>query len=123
MQKKPDNTEALVQTGAITDTLLSDIRALIEQARERMAQTVNAELVILNWHIGKRIQKDVLAQERAEYGKQIVATVSRQLTCRVWKRVHPRCTFPVAPACRAVSRPQDCHSTVPLFELESFCLY
>jgi len=81
VQKKPNNTEALVQIGAtITDELLSDIRVLIEQARERIAQTINAELVILNWHIGERIWKDVLAQERTEYGKQIVATVSRQLT-------------------------------------------
>ncbi len=56
VQKKPNNTEALVQIGAtITDELLSDIRVLIEQARERIAQTINAELVILNWHIGERI--------------------------------------------------------------------
>ncbi len=49
VQKQPGSTEALVQTGAIvTEQLLSDIRILIEQARERMAQTVNAELVILN---------------------------------------------------------------------------
>lgn len=81
MQKQPSSTEAFIQTGAIfTEQLLSDIRILIEQARERMAQTVNAELIILNWHIGERIRKDVLAQERAEYGKQIVATLSRQLT-------------------------------------------
>jgi predicted nuclease of restriction endonuclease-like (RecB) superfamily len=31
------------------------------------------------WHIGERINREVLGNERAEYGKQIVATVSRQL--------------------------------------------
>ncbi len=31
------------------------------------------------WHIGERINREVLVNERAEYGKQIVATVSRQL--------------------------------------------
>lgn len=62
-----------------TDHLLGDIRSLIETARSRMAQAVNAGLVLLHWQIGDRIQKDVL-HGRAEYGKQIVATVSQQLT-------------------------------------------
>jgi len=31
------------------------------------------------WHIGKRINMDVLENQRAEYGKQIVASVARQL--------------------------------------------
>lgn len=63
-----------------TDQLFGDIRTLIEKARERAAQAVNAELVLLHWQIGERIRKDILKQERAEYGKQIVATLSQQLT-------------------------------------------
>lgn len=31
------------------------------------------------WHIGKRINHDVLGYERAAYCEQIVATLSRQL--------------------------------------------
>ena len=31
------------------------------------------------WHIGERINHEVLGNQRAEYGKQIVASVSRQL--------------------------------------------
>ena len=31
------------------------------------------------WHIGERINREVLGNERAEYGKQIVSTVSTQL--------------------------------------------
>ena len=31
------------------------------------------------WHIGERINRDVLGSHRAEYGKQIVSTVSAQL--------------------------------------------
>jgi len=41
---------------------------------------VNAELVLLYWHIGARIRHDVLRQARAEYGEEIVSTLSRQLT-------------------------------------------
>jgi len=64
----------------LPDQLLGDIRSLIESARGHVAQAVNAGLVLLHWKIGERIQKDILRDGRAEYGKQIVATVSQQLT-------------------------------------------
>jgi len=35
---------------------------------------------MLYWHIGKRINSDILNNKRAEYGKQIIATLSQQLT-------------------------------------------
>jgi len=63
-----------------TTRLLGDIRALIESARQHTAQAVNAGLVTLYWSIGARIRKDILKEKRADYGEQIVATLSRQLT-------------------------------------------
>lgn len=63
----------------ITQRLLSDIRELIDRTRERTAQAVNAGLVLLNWHIGSRIRKEILGEERARYGEQIVSTLSGQL--------------------------------------------
>lgn len=60
-------------------SLVEDLRQIIEQARERVAATVNSELTMMYWHIGERINRDVLGNQRAEYGKQIVSTVSRQL--------------------------------------------
>jgi predicted nuclease of restriction endonuclease-like (RecB) superfamily len=60
--------------------LAADIRRLIEATRVRVAQTVNAELVLLYWQIGARIRRDILGQVRADYGEQIVSTLSRQLT-------------------------------------------
>ena len=59
--------------------LFSDIRQLIEDSRNAVAQTVNAGLTAMYWNIGKRINDDVLENKRAEYGKQIVSTLSRQL--------------------------------------------
>jgi predicted nuclease of restriction endonuclease-like (RecB) superfamily len=61
------------------DGLLQDIRGLIEEARSAVAVTVNAGLTMLHWQIGRRIRQEVLQETRAEYGAQIVATVSRQL--------------------------------------------
>jgi predicted nuclease of restriction endonuclease-like (RecB) superfamily len=62
------------------DSLLSEVRLLIESAREQTARAVNSALVGMYWHIGKRIQDDVLKTERAEYGEHIVQTLSAQLT-------------------------------------------
>lgn len=59
--------------------LLEDLRHLIDQTRKSIASTVNTGLTLLYWHIGSRIRKELLQDERAEYGKKIVATVSRQL--------------------------------------------
>ena len=61
------------------DRLLGDIRNLIEQARQQVARTVNSAMVALYWQIGKRIREDVLHEQRAEYGEEIVSTLSKQL--------------------------------------------
>ena len=37
-------------------------------------------MVLLYWHIGKRVREDILHEQRAQYGKRIVATLSKQLT-------------------------------------------
>lgn len=79
--REASDAEGLAQRqSTVTNRLLEDIRALINQAQQRVARVVNSELVILNWHVGERIRKEILGQERAEYGKQIVVTLSRQLT-------------------------------------------
>jgi len=59
--------------------LVDDLRQIINQTRNRVAVNVNAELTLMYWHIGERINREVLGNARAEYGKQIVLTVSRQL--------------------------------------------
>ena len=59
--------------------LFSEIKQLIEQSKNNVALSVNAEMTMLYWNIGKRINSEVLQNERAEYGKQIVSTLSRQL--------------------------------------------
>jgi len=60
--------------------LLKDLRELIETARQDVARQVNSALVVLYWRIGQRIRQDILKEKRAEYGKQIVSAVSRELS-------------------------------------------
>ncbi|MFM8725402.1 MAG: DUF1016 N-terminal domain-containing protein, partial [Planctomycetaceae bacterium] len=65
--------------------LLGDLRQLIEAAREQTARAVNSTLVSMYWQIGKRIREDVLQNQRAEYGKEIVAALSAQWTAEYGK--------------------------------------
>jgi len=61
------------------EKVFEDIRKLIEEARQSVAITVNAGLTMLYWKIGRRINLEILKGERAEYGAEIVAALSRQL--------------------------------------------
>ena len=60
--------------------LLTDIQHLINQARQKVASVVNAELTMLYWKVGYRINIEVLKDERAEYGQSIVEDLARSLT-------------------------------------------
>ena len=71
--------EKLSPTELVSTELLSDLRHIIDSARSRVATTANYELTSMYWHIGNRINRDVLNHERAEYGKRIVSAVSTQL--------------------------------------------
>ncbi len=61
------------------EVLLSELSQLIEQSRQQLVSQANSTLTMLFWHIGKRINQNILQNKRAEYGKQIVPTLSAQL--------------------------------------------
>jgi predicted nuclease of restriction endonuclease-like (RecB) superfamily len=60
--------------------LVKEISLYIEESKQQLAITVNATLSLLYWQIGKRINEEILQNQRAEYGKEIVSALSRQLT-------------------------------------------
>lgn len=60
--------------------IAEDIKRLIAQSKQQLAVTVNATLSMLYWQVGKRINEEILQNQRAEYGKEIVSALSRQLT-------------------------------------------
>lgn len=37
-------------------------------------------MTLLYWQIGKRIHTEILNEERAEYGKQVITELSKKLT-------------------------------------------
>ena len=73
--------------------LVGDIRSFIETVRHNVAVTVNASLTILYWQIGNRIRQDILKEKRAEYGEEIISTLSIQLTVEYGKGFSRRNLF------------------------------
>jgi len=59
--------------------LLKDLAYIIKQGKRQATAQVNSVLTITYWHIGSRINEHILGNERAEYGKEIVVTLARQL--------------------------------------------
>jgi predicted nuclease of restriction endonuclease-like (RecB) superfamily len=62
--------------------LFLDIQHLIEEARISVRRAVNSRLVALYWHVGKRINDEVLQNERAPYGEQLVENLSAELVAK-----------------------------------------
>ena len=61
------------------DDLLNDLARLIEKSQNQAAVVVNSAVTMLFWQVGKRINEHILQNKRAEYGKEVVSTISIQL--------------------------------------------
>ena len=75
MNKDIKKIDALPEQQA-ENRLYNEVCSLIENTRQRLATTINAEACILHWQIGKRIKEDVLFNKRADYGKQVVKNLA-----------------------------------------------
>lgn len=60
--------------------LLGDLRTLVQSARQRIATVANSTYTLLCWQVGRRLLTANLQAGRAAYGKQILSTVSQELT-------------------------------------------
>ncbi len=69
----------IISDDSTVAALVKDLRQIIDEARNHVAATVNYELTMMYWHVGERINRDILGNERAAYGKQIVTQVATQL--------------------------------------------
>ncbi len=65
--------------------LLNELIAIIEKTKTQVVSQANSSLTLMFWQVGKRILTDNLQNKRAEYGKQIVVTVSRELVAKFGK--------------------------------------
>lgn len=79
MKKMPSVSKKMAVTTIRPGVLLADVRDLILSARQTVARGINSTLVVMYWKIGERIRVDIMKEKRAEYGEEIVPTLSAQL--------------------------------------------
>ena len=80
MSKKTDLIPRSGDNSPEENSLYSDVRNMIAEARKRAYVAINTEAIMVNWRIGTRIRTDILKNQRAEYGKQIIAKLAFRLT-------------------------------------------
>lgn len=51
---------------------------IVNDARNKVEVTVNSELIILYWNVGKIIKTQILGEDKAEYGKRIIQKLSQE---------------------------------------------
>ena len=81
---KKAHQKAILQTpSAEYGGLIGGIAELLETTRHNAARTVNALMTVTYWEIGRRIvEHEQRGEERAAYGKQLLARLSADLTAR-----------------------------------------
>ena len=70
-------------------SLSSEIKKLIQAAKQSSAATVNAVITLLYWQVGKRIADEILKDNRGDYGQKVVAGLAKQLSAefgRGWSK-------------------------------------
>lgn len=65
--------------------LIEEISGLIDESQNRALIQANSTITLLFWHIGDRINKEILNNKRAYYGKQVVVNLSQQLSIKYGK--------------------------------------
>lgn len=60
--------------------LYSNIVNLIDYTKEKVFKTVNTDIINLCWNIVRTIKEEIIKKERADYGKQIIDNLSKELT-------------------------------------------
>lgn len=76
---KSDGCCQLTNVAPSIGGLYQDVCLIIDQAQQTAYRVVNDTLIKRNWLLGMRIQHEVLKEQRAEYGEQVIKLVSEGL--------------------------------------------
>ena len=105
-----DITRASQVTDGEYQQLVSDISSLWSQAKEHAIHAVNTLLLEANWQTGKYIvEYEQGGKERAQYGKQLLLNLSKDLTLKNGKGfnrsnlTYIRKLYPAFPKCGTLS--------------------
>jgi len=75
------------------ENLVEELKSLIASTKEQVSVSVNSSLTLMYWHIGRKIEENILQNSRADYGKEIVNSVSSQLVKEFGKSFSTRNLF------------------------------
>jgi len=74
-------TNGLTRIRPEGDDLFDRVVSILEQSRANVVRSVNNNMVIAYWLIGREIVQEIQGgEERAEYGKQVIEELSAKLT-------------------------------------------
>src|SRR5690606_30822514 len=64
----------------VNQSVITDIKAIIAQSKDKAIRAVDHQRTLMYWHIGKRIfEEEQEGKERADYGKFLIKYLSEQL--------------------------------------------
>src|SRR5690554_6433166 len=69
----------------LPNNLIKELAKIIDQGKKLATSQVNSIISLVYWQVGYKINTHILENDRAEYGKGVVATVSAQLTATYGK--------------------------------------
>ncbi|MBQ8956986.1 MAG: hypothetical protein IJ057_00570 [Bacteroidales bacterium] len=79
-----NNNDFSIRQTTDVQPLVADLRQIITTTRSRVATNVNAELTLMYWQIGERINREVLGNKRAEYGDCVAG--GDTIAARLWRQ-------------------------------------
>lgn len=78
MDISPENDKMIRPEG---DSLFQRVASILEQARRNVVRSVNTNMVLAYWLIGREVVEELQGgEDRAEYGKQVLENLSVRLT-------------------------------------------
>ncbi|WP_202912436.1 DUF1016 N-terminal domain-containing protein [Sphingobacterium olei] len=64
----------------INQSIISDIKTIIAQSRDKAIRAVDHQRTLMYWHIGRRIfEEEQEGKERADYGKYLTEYIAKEL--------------------------------------------
>lgn len=65
----------------VSNNYINEVKEILKSARQKAYNTINSVMVEAYWKIGRRIvEEEQSGRERAEYGKEIIKNLSKELT-------------------------------------------
>ena len=86
-------SKEIMNTTKELSSLYNNVASLIETTKEKVYHSINTELVVLYWNIGKTIKEDIIKVERAGYGEKVVEGLAKELSEKYGKGYSKRNLF------------------------------